>query len=232
MSGNPGCYWCVASGRVEHVSLLLIIALPRHCTVTNASGGINPTYKVGDVLALHDHLSLPTLTALNPLIGHNLAPFGVRFPPTSDAYDPSLRFAFFKQAHKQGLIDLSKPKEEQDFREGTYGFVSGPTYESRAECRALQALGADCVGMSTIPEVIAARHADLKILAISLITNKVVVSPYFDSFAALSGQADNATASHNDKKEAANHEEVLEVGKQKAEIIKKLVQGIVNETDV
>ncbi|CAO1616623.1 unnamed protein product [Sympodiomycopsis kandeliae] len=205
--------------------------------VTNASGGINPSYKVGDVLALHDHLSLPTLTALNPLIGHNLD-FGSRFPPTSDAYDPSLRYSFFKQAHKLGLLDLSKPKEEQDFKEGTYGFVSGPTYESRAECRALQALGADCVGMSTIPEVIAARHADLKILALSLITNKVVVSPYFDSFDALraaenskGGASAHQNTSDQDKKEAANHEEVLEVGKQKAEVIKKLVQGIVIETE-
>lgn len=93
--------------------------------MTNASGGINPSYKVGDVLALHDHLSLPTLTALNPLIGHNNE-FGVRFPPMSDAYDPSLRLAFFKQAQKQGLLDLSKPREQQDIKEGTYGYVSGP----------------------------------------------------------------------------------------------------------
>lgn len=168
------------------------------------------------------------MTALNPLIGHNLD-LGPRFPPTSDAYDPSLRFAFFKQAHKLGLLDLSKPKEQQDFREGTYGYVSGPTYESRAECRALQALGADCVGMSTIPEVIAARHADLKILALSLITNKVVITPYFDAFAALAGTSTSADASSKDKEEAANHEEVLEVGKQKAEVIKKIVQGIVLE---
>lgn len=83
--------------------------------------------------------------------------------------------------------------------------------------------------MSTVPEVIAARHANLSILALSLITNKVVVSPYFDSFAALQSGKTGLDTSNADKKEAANHEEVLEVGKQKAEVIKKLVQGVVLE---
>lgn len=200
--------------------------------VTNASGGINPTYEVGDILALHDHLSLPTLTALNPLVGHNLS-LGSRFPPTSDAYDPALRTAFFNEASRQGLLDLSKPKEEQSVREGTYAYVSGPTYESRAECTALRQLGADCVGMSTVPEILAARHCGLRVLAISLITNKVVVTPYADTFAALvaaqraGGSAGEEDVGARDQKEAANHEEVLEVGKQKSEVIKKLVEGVV-----
>lgn len=117
--------------------------------VTNASGGLNPSYSVGTILALQDHLSLPTLCGpMNPLIGPNF-PMGPRFPATSNAYDPALRLAFFQTAQEMGLVDVDLPEddEKQAVREGIYAFVTGPSYESRAECKMLRALGADCVGM-------------------------------------------------------------------------------------
>lgn len=201
--------------------------------ITNASGGLDPNYNVGDILALKDHLSLATLTALNPLVGPSF-PLGPRFPPTSDAYDPTLRLAFFKEANKMGLLDLNKSADQQPIKEGVYSYVSGPSYESRAECKALRQLGGDCVGMSTVPEIIAARQCGLRVLAISLITNKVVVSPYFDTFAALAKDSSltDVEVLKQDQKEAANHEEVLEVGKQKAEVIRKLVEGVVGSVQL
>lgn len=182
-------------------------------------------------MALHDHISLPTLTALNPLIGFNF-PQGPRFPPTSDAYDPALRLAFFRTANDLGLLDPSKGKEEQALREGVYAYVSGPSYESRAECKMLRALGADCVGMSTVPEIIAARQCGLRVLSLSLVTNNVVTSPYFSSFEALFTKStvddeDDEAQGAKDAKEAASHEEVLQVGREKADVVKKLVEGTV-----
>ncbi|CAO1618013.1 unnamed protein product [Parajaminaea phylloscopi] len=195
--------------------------------VTNASGGLNPSYPVGTIVALHDHLSIPTLTSLNPLVGPNF-PLGPRFPPTSDAYDPALRLAVFRTAQDLGLLDKSKGKEEQPLREGVYAYVSGPSYESRAECKMLRSLGADCVGMSTVPEIIAARQCGLRVLSLSLVTNSVVVSPYASSFDALgSSETEDGAQGAQDAKEAANHEEVLQVGREKADVVKKLVEGTV-----
>ncbi|UZJ54607.1 hypothetical protein CBS101457_003927 [Exobasidium rhododendri] len=189
--------------------------------ITNAAGGLHPDWDVGTICAMHDHLSLPTLGSLNPLIGANL-PLGPRFPPTSDAYDPLLRFAFFQAAKELQLSHLTTS--------GTYTYVSGPSYESRAECKFLRQAGADCVGMSTVAEVIAARQAGLRVLAVSLITNKVVVKDYFDAKEAVEkGQDidDVRRILQDDSKEAASHEEVLEVGKMRAEDIRKLVEHVI-----
>ncbi|EPQ30476.1 uncharacterized protein PFL1_02002 [Pseudozyma flocculosa PF-1] len=198
--------------------------------VTNAAGGLHPDFEVGTIMALHDHLSLPTLTSMNPLIGSNLSALGPRFPPLSNAYDVELRLSLFRAAHRLGIDDAS-------MQQGTYAYVLGPSYESRADARFLKTVGADAVGMSTVPEVIAAAHCGMRVLAISLITNKVVLSPYFDTRKALNDELRNSAKTTDaseqiraDKNEAANHEEVLEVGRIRAEDMRKLVQSVVCQT--
>lgn len=136
--------------------------------VTNAAGGLNPDYNVGDVCCVDDHLAIPQLAGKNPLVGPNDDELGPRFPPTSNAYPESLRATAALAAKELGF----------DFvrNDGScYCFVSGPMYESRAECRFLRTLGGDMVGMSTIPEIVAAHHCDMKVLCLSLITNKVIM---------------------------------------------------------
>ncbi|PWN43584.1 inosine guanosine and [Ceraceosorus guamensis] len=198
--------------------------------VTNASGGLHPDWDVGTIMAMHDHLSLPTLSSMNPLIGENFE-LGSRFIAMSDAYDPALRLALYRSAASLGTETLSL------LRSGTYAYVAGPTYESRAESRFLRSAGADCVGMSTVPEVISARHLGLRILGISLVTNKVVVTPYFDADAAVrqelkTGKTFDAEAIRKqDAGEAANHEEVLEVGRRRADDVRKLVERTILTAD-
>src|SRR5271165_3325172 len=129
--------------------------------VTNAAGGLNPNFRQGDLMLMRDHIGLPTLSGHNPLIGPNDDKLGPRFPPMASAYDPDL----IKFVHS--IAQKAKLK----LREGVYIMVSGPTYETPAEMRALRMLGADAVGMSTVPEVIAARHLGMRVLGISCITN-------------------------------------------------------------
>jgi purine-nucleoside phosphorylase len=138
------------------------------CIVTNAAGGLNPDYSVGDVVCVSDHLALPQLAGKNPLIGPNDDELGPRFPATSNCYPEDLR-----------ALALRAAKElEMNFvhSHGTYCFVSGPMYESKAECRFLRSLSGDAVGMSTIPEIVAAHHCNMQTLCLSLITNKVVMT--------------------------------------------------------
>lgn len=217
---------CVFPTRV--MKLLGIQAL----VVTNAAGGLADRFEVGTIMAIHDHLSLPTLTSMNPLIGANLDALGPRFPPLSNAYDLQLRLALFRAAQKLGLSNL--------LESGTYAYVMGPSYESRADAGFLKTVGADAVGMSTVPEVIAAAHAGVKVLAISLITNKVVLKPYFDFKAALEAEQQGGEKLEDSVKrvlqedvaEAANHEEVLEAGKMRAEDMRRLVAEVVCSTEV
>jgi purine-nucleoside phosphorylase len=116
---------------------------------------------------IHDHLSLPSLTGLNPLMGPSYPPYP-RFLPMSNAYSRPLRKLVFKAAAKLQLSSDS-------LAEGTYAWVSGPTYETPAEGRFLRNAGADVVGMSTIPEVIVAREEGLEVIVLSLVTNLVVI---------------------------------------------------------
>jgi purine-nucleoside phosphorylase len=136
--------------------------------VTNAAGGLNPEYSVGDVVTVSDHLAIPQLAGKNPLIGPNDDALGPRFPATSNAYDVDLRSIVVQAAEKLNIASFVRPH-------GTYCFVSGPMYESKAECRLLRLLGGDMVGMSTIPEIVAAHHCNIKTLCLSLITNQVVM---------------------------------------------------------
>jgi purine-nucleoside phosphorylase len=126
--------------------------------VTNAAGGINTAFKVGDLMAITDHLNL---AGYNPLIGPNDDKLGTRFPDMSHAYDPKLLDLLEKSGVATGVA----------LRKGVYCCLSGPSYETPAEIRMLRTLGADAVGMSTVPEVIAAAHMGVKVAGISCITN-------------------------------------------------------------
>jgi purine-nucleoside phosphorylase len=136
--------------------------------VTNAAGGLNPDFNVGDIMIIQDHFGLPAIAGNQPLRGENNDELGPRFPAMSDAYDPVLQEIVLEAADALNLNSRVRPN-------GTYCFVSGPCYETKVECRFLRSIGGDSVGMSTVPEVIAAKHCGMKILGLSLITNKVVV---------------------------------------------------------
>jgi purine-nucleoside phosphorylase len=126
--------------------------------VTNAAGGINLNYSEGALVALRDHINLQ---GTNPLIGPNEDRFGPRFPDMTRAYDPEFR-RFAAEAGKNISLNL---------HEGVYLALAGPNYETPAEIHAFRTLGADLVGMSTVPEVLAARHSGIRVLGISCVTN-------------------------------------------------------------
>jgi len=169
--------------------------------VTNAAGGLNPAFNVGDIVSMSDHYALPMLAgSKNPLVGPNDEEFGPRFPPVSNAYDEGLRKMVDEAA---GNLDFRSFFQ----RSGTYCFVSGPNYESKSECASLRAVGGDCVGMSTAPEVVVAHHSGIKVVGLSLVTNKVVMPG-------------------DEGAPPANHEEVLEVANMRA----KQMQSLVKET--
>lgn len=162
--------------------------------VTNAAGGINESFNVGDIMLISDHINF---TGTNPLIGKNDDRFGVRFPDMSFAYSPILRETAIKCAEKMEL----------SLREGVYIGCSGPSYETPAEIRAFRTLGADTVGMSTVMEVIAANHCKMEVLGFSLVANKA---------AGMSGNR-------------LTEQEVIDIGKQKATVMQKLVSLVVGE---
>jgi purine-nucleoside phosphorylase len=131
----------------------------RTLVVSNACGGMNPLWAPGDLVLLSDHINL---LGENPLVGANDERLGERFPDMSAPYDPMLRSLARKLALELGIT----------LREGVYVAVSGPNLETRAEYRMLRAMGADVVGMSTVPEVIVARHQGMRTLGVSIITDQ------------------------------------------------------------
>ena len=133
--------------------------------VTNAAGGLNPSFAAGDVMLVEDHISLIAMAGLNPLRGPNLDSFGVRFPDMSGAYDVELQALAEKAAAEEG-IPLHK---------GAYVCLAGPSYETPADLRFLRLIGADAVGMSTVPEVIVARHGGTRVLGLSGISNTLPI---------------------------------------------------------
>lgn len=133
----------------------------RKLIVSNASGGLNPDYKVGDIMMLTDHINM---FPGNPLIGPNLEEMGPRFPDMSEAYNLHLR----NLARKIAL------KNDISLEEGVYVGVAGPTFETPAEYKMFRVLGGDAVGMSTVPEVIVARHMDMDVFGISIVTDSGV----------------------------------------------------------
>jgi len=165
---------------------------------TNAAGGLNETYHEGDMVILKDHINLPGLCGMNPLLGPNDERLGCRFPALSEAYDKELRKLALTLSNQLGF----------DFvKEGVYVVQTGPCYETVTECRMMKMLGADMTGMSTVPEVMAARHLGMRVFAMSLITNMCVVD--YDS----------------DK--IANCEEVLETGRQRSKDMQMLIGELV-----
>ncbi|XP_037687340.1 purine nucleoside phosphorylase-like [Choloepus didactylus] len=163
--------------------------------VTNAAGGLNPRFEVGDIMMICDHINMLGFSGQSPLRGPSDERFGPRFPAVSDAYDRNLR----QKAHWA----WKQMGEQRELQEGTCVMLGGPNFETIAECRLLLNLGADAVGMSTVPEVIVARHCGLRNFGFSLITNKVIMS--YESL------------------QKANHEEVLQSGKQAAEKLEQFV---------
>ncbi|KAF2841449.1 hypothetical protein M501DRAFT_969933 [Patellaria atrata CBS 101060] len=192
--------------------------------VTNAAGGLNQEYSVGDIVILNDHINLPGFAGFNPLRGPNENDFGVRFPPLSDAYDLDLR----RRAHK-AWTKLGFDKGPRRVHEGVYAFVTGPTFETRAECRLLRTWGADVVGMSTVPEIVVARHSGMRVLAFSLVTNKAVLEP------GVSGKDESIQNMSPKELEIylsagkANHEEVLEAGREAAKDMQELVKQVLSD---
>lgn len=126
--------------------------------LTNAAGGLNNSFTQGALMLISDHLNL---MGTNPLLGPNDARFGTRFPDMSEVYDREFQEATIAEAHAMKL----------ELKRGIYAALTGPSYETPAEIRMLRALGADAVGMSTVPEAIVARHMGIKVLGISCITN-------------------------------------------------------------
>ena len=165
--------------------------------VTNAAGGINKAFKPGDLMIIKDHIGF---FAPSPLRGGNLNEFGSRFPDMSEAYSRKHIKLCKSVAQKEGI----------SLQEGVYVFTKGPMYESPAEIRALGILGADAVGMSTVPEVIAARHAGINVLGISCITNMAA------------GILD----------QPLSHEEVMKTAKQAEKNFTLLVKRFISEINV
>lgn len=129
--------------------------------LTNAAGGLNPSFQAGDLMVIRDHLNFPGLAGHNPLFGPNDDSLGPRFPDMTNAYDPELRMLAHASARAAGF----------EMREGVYAYVGGPSFETPAELRFLQIAGGDAVGMSTAPATVTARHMGLRVLGISTISN-------------------------------------------------------------
>lgn len=185
------------------VRVMLKLGIKR-LVVTNTAGGINRAFNVGDIMIIKDHIGLPLLAGNNPLIGKNDDSFGFpRFPSMTSAYDPDLR----KMA-----MDVAKEHNFDAYtRTGVYCMQSGPAYETQAELKMMHVFGADAVGMSTVPEVMVARHESVPVLGISLITNKCIME--------------------YDTTEAPNHEEVLETGKLRSKDVLQIVTDVVARID-
>lgn len=167
--------------------------------VTNAAGGLNPDFKVGDIMLIKDHINFPGFAGDNPLRGRNDERWGPRFPPMNNSYSLELRQLAREIGKNLGL--------EKHIKEGVYVMVGGPSYETVSEIRALRVLGGDAVGMSTAHEVIAARHCGLRVFGMSLITN-MCITEY-------------------DSKRVANHEEVLETSERRKNDMERLVSKLV-----
>lgn len=160
--------------------------------LTNAAGAINESFQVGDFVLIRDHINM---IPESPLRGDNIEELGPRFPNLNDAYSPRLRALAHQAARRVGL----------SLKEGVYVATPGPMYETPAEIQAYKRLGADLVGMSTVPEVIAARHCGLEVLAISCVTNMAAgIRP----------------------ESPPTHEEVLQVTKQREKDLAKLLRAL------
>jgi purine-nucleoside phosphorylase len=164
--------------------------------LTNAAGAINPEYAPGDLMLLTDHLSLLVMGGANPLRGANLDEIGPRFPDMSAVYDRVLLEKARAAAAENGIAAC----------EGVYAALAGPSFETPADLRYLRLIGADAVGMSTVPEAIVARHGGMQVLGISGISNKANL----------------------DGKTVTTHQEVLAAGKTIVPKLTAIIQGVLS----
>ena len=164
--------------------------------VTNAAGGLDPSFRPGEMMLITDHINVMGMSGNNPLFGPNDPELGPRFPSMSHAYDPDMR----------RIAEEVAEEEDLPLRRGVYVGLAGPCYETPAEIRFLRLIGADAVGMSTVPEVTVARHASMRVLGVSGITNLTLIDP-------APGQE-------------TNHEEVLEAGQVLVPRLTALVCGV------
>lgn len=169
--------------------------------LTNAAGGINENYNVGDIMIVKDHINMPGFAGDSPLRGKNDERWGPRFPGMTNLYDPKLRTIAKAVAKNTGLGNV--------VREGVYVMVGGPSYETVAELKLLRLVGADAVGMSTVHEAITAAHCGLQVFALSLITNKCILE--------------------YDTGSEANHKEVLETSEKRKVDLQLFVSELVIE---
>ena len=158
LQGRVHCYEGYSPAEASLPVRVMVKLGVKTLILTNAAGGVNLDYRPGDLMLLCDHINF---SGGNPLTGPNLEEFGPRFPDMSDVYTRRLREALKPLAARAGI----------PLREGVYMMYSGPSYETPAEIRAFRVLGADAVGMSTVPEAIAARHSGLDVMGVSCITN-------------------------------------------------------------
>jgi purine-nucleoside phosphorylase len=164
--------------------------------VTNAAGGLDPSFHPGDLMVLTDHLNMMGFGGLNPLIGPNDPALGPRFPDMSRAYDGDLRNMALAVAREHNI----------PLHQGVYAGLAGPSFETPAEIRFLRLIGADAVGMSTVPEVTVARHGGMRVLGLSGISNVAVSEPAPD--------------------QETSHEEVLAAGQQLVPRLTVLIRGV------
>jgi len=176
--------------------------------LTNAAGGLNQSFKTGELVIIRDHVSFLNFTGSNPLMGPNESIFGERFPPMLDVYNHHLRYLFTQAAVACNYYDL---------KEGTYICLSGPSYETPSEARFLSTVG-DVVGMSTAPEATIGHHCGMKVIGISLVTNPVNQNLTLSSF-----KSPEELAAENYQAPTISHAEVIEVGNQKAKILEGIV---------
>lgn len=165
--------------------------------VTNAAGGLNPAFKAGDLMLITDHINLIGMAGLNPLCGPNDPELGPRFVDMSQAYDLKLREMALRVAQDSGFT----------LHQGVYICLAGPSFETPADLKFLRLIGVDAVGMSTVPEVSVARHAGMRVLGISGISNMAIVEPTGEN--------------------KAVHEEVLETGKLLVPKLTTLLKGVI-----
>lgn len=164
--------------------------------ITNAAGGLNPEFQAGDVMLIRDHINLVGMTGLNPLRGPNLDQLGPRFPDMSEAYDAQLRTSAEQVAAEENI----------PLHEGVYICLVGPSFETPADLRFLRSIGADAVGMSTVPEATVARHGGTRVLGFSGISNVLPIE----------GQPAVETT----------HEEVLEAGHKLVPRLDAIIRGV------
>ena len=167
--------------------------------LTNAAGGLNPEFLAGDLMLIVDHLNFAGMAGHNPLIGPNIESFGGRFPSMTEAYAPAMRRLALKTARELGIT----------LRQGVYAYLAGPNFETPAEVRYLRQVGADAVGMSTVPEALVAVHAGMLVLGISTITNVAV--------------------DQLDSDRDTNHEEVLETGQRVVPQLSRLLTAVLEQ---